>query len=710
MVKRGFVVLFLVFCFLFMSSGVLAAGVHVGLVNPDGDWISIAGIVNGGSSSGNNECNAVANEPCKWLEWYSSSLGWRYTSTTYSCSSSYIVGTSAPLRYRAHCEDCGDYGEVCCDQPSPGDSNVCDSGLVCDMIVEKCYECVGSPDCNDNNPCTDDSCVTGGLCQNTNDNSNTCNSCSSGNCKCSAGSCVDDINCVDSDGGKDWYTRGSVTDPEYNNGNPQWDYCTGSGETLGEYWCFNDAPLVSEYNCANEGKICSGDRCIEDNPSCSCPSYTDQSCGGSGPGISCNDNEMYQTRSCTPNGCRTERKCNYCDADCRTANEVGMCGDGIDNDCDGDTNCDDDDCSGDPACTGGGPTCGSNGCEVGEDPINCPADCSCGDGVCSGSVENCGGSNECPQDCCTPINPENDICLESACGSSASVCGLGSVALEWQYDGNEVTTVVEGVEVDLVVDADSVCADDEISRWEILDDSAGSVEEFSLGNLDDEGQASRSWEANQTGEGFYFEVVLGSFGTEQSPDLEVSEPCYYTDAGTFIESCDDYNDFPDDQPGARSKQEACVQDCAFVGVKNGGKCRWDPTGGDDGSGECFFSTYGNNGREEDYFCRHDYEELSQCSQDQAFRVIRTNSTKLNESDPNQRLDNSVPDCYGSCNEEVCNIESPCPKVVQLPFFTVGNVIGIVIILILVYILIKALQKENTKKKVVKKASKKKKKK
>jgi hypothetical protein len=83
-----------------------------------------------------------------------------------------------------------------------------------------------------------------------------------------------------------------------------------------------------------------------------------------------------------------------CPADCGAppASEL-ECTDAVDNDCDGDVDCDDADCSEDPSCaTGGG--CDNDGvCEPGEDCDNCGNDCDskvngppsgrfcCGDGV-----------------------------------------------------------------------------------------------------------------------------------------------------------------------------------------------------------------------------------------------------------------------------------------------------------------------------------------
>jgi len=71
-----------------------------------------------------------------------------------------------------------------------------------------------------------------------------------------------------------------------------------------------------------------------------------------------------------------ENPCN-CPDDCgdpAAFEQPGVtCDDGIDNDCDGDTDCDDINCGADPACQG--TVCGNGVCESGEDCNSCVADC-----------------------------------------------------------------------------------------------------------------------------------------------------------------------------------------------------------------------------------------------------------------------------------------------------------------------------------------------
>ncbi|MGB5661573.1 MAG: hypothetical protein WBO54_19045, partial [Thermoanaerobaculia bacterium] len=109
-----------------------------------------------------------------------------------------------------------------------------------------------------------------------------------------------------------------------------------------------------------------------------------------------------------------------CGGDCVTTEDPEeTCDDGLDNDCDGDFDCDDSNCSSDPVCATG--PCDTDGaCETGEDCNNCPNDCisgttsgaSCGNGLCeAGDGEN---AVNCSADCNGKLNgkPANRF----ACG------------------------------------------------------------------------------------------------------------------------------------------------------------------------------------------------------------------------------------------------------------------------------------------------------
>jgi hypothetical protein len=95
-----------------------------------------------------------------------------------------------------------------------------------------------------------------------------------------------------------------------------------------------------------------------------------------------------------------EDQCN-CSDDCGTPPSAETnCTDDIDEDCDGDTDCLDSDCLGDPSC----PTCGDGTCDEGEDQCNCSNDCgtppsaetNCTDGI----DEDCDGDTDCADSDC----------------------------------------------------------------------------------------------------------------------------------------------------------------------------------------------------------------------------------------------------------------------------------------------------------------------
>lgn len=124
-----------------------------------------------------------------------------------------------------------------------------------------------------------------------------------------------------------------------------------------------------------------------------------------------------------------ENQCN-CPDDCGTppATETN-CTDGIDEDCDSDTDCNDADCLTDPAC----PSCGDGNCDPGEDQCNCFVDCgnppstesSCDDGIdndCDTYVDcddsDCDGDPNCP-DCLesgSPCSDDSECCSNKCRG------------------------------------------------------------------------------------------------------------------------------------------------------------------------------------------------------------------------------------------------------------------------------------------------------
>lgn len=207
---------------------------------------------------------------------------------TGSDNANYEVNNSAPVCGDGTC----DAGEDC--SSCPGD---CGSCTICGDGT-----CDAGEDCNS---CAAD-CISGGGV-----------SCGNGICEAADGedcnSCADDCN--------------SKT-----KGNPKTHFCCGEAGVCGSSQCNNDPFSCTE---ATAQSYCCGDSVCEgaeDSVSCEvdCPLPV------------CSDN------TCDPG----EDSCS-CAADCGAppADEVGLCSDGVDNDCDGDIDCDDGDCATDLACS-----------------------------------------------------------------------------------------------------------------------------------------------------------------------------------------------------------------------------------------------------------------------------------------------------------------------------------------------------------------------
>jgi sialate O-acetylesterase len=118
-----------------------------------------------------------------------------------------------------------------------------------------------------------------------------------------------------------------------------------------------------------------------------------------------------------------EDQCN-CASDCGAppATETN-CSDGIDEDCDDDTDCDDVDCLDDPAC----PYCGDASCDPDEDQCNCAADCGTPpsmETICTDGDDNdCDNNIDCDDFDCLGVPPCPD-CLpkRAACTDNADCC------------------------------------------------------------------------------------------------------------------------------------------------------------------------------------------------------------------------------------------------------------------------------------------------
>lgn len=157
-----------------------------------------------------------------------------------------------------------------------------------------------------------------------------------------------------------------------------------------------------------------------------------------------------------------------CSDDCgtRVANEQVSfnCDDGIDNDCDGETDCADSDCDADPVCAA---VCGNSTCDPGENSCNCEADCGApaasetGDTDCADGLDNdCDGDTDCDDSECSAATPCNPYCGDSKCNTGENPCNCsadcGTAPLtEENCEDNEDNDCDGSTDCD-----DSDCADD----------------------------------------------------------------------------------------------------------------------------------------------------------------------------------------------------------------------------------------------------------
>ncbi len=146
-----------------------------------------------------------------------------------------------------------------------------------------------------------------------------------GNGICEAGNGEDCLSCAQDCNGRQ-------------NGNPGRRFCCGDGDGQNPVACSDSRCSTGGFSCTdvpvNPGSFCCGDLT-----------------------------------------CGTGESCGNCALDCTSGAE--LCGDGVDNDCDGNIDCDDLDCLTDPSCNGGG-------CTLGQPGDSCTANSQCCSNKCRG--------------------------------------------------------------------------------------------------------------------------------------------------------------------------------------------------------------------------------------------------------------------------------------------------------------------------------------
>ncbi len=301
-----------------------------------------------------------------------------HTNNSAPCSDGSACTTATPA-WRGSCVggpalNCDD-GNLCTDDscnPATGcvhtnNSAPCSDGNAC-TTADTCLAgaCVGGPalNCDDSNPCTDDSCNPATGCVHTNNTA----PCSDGNActtadTCLGGSCVGGpaLNCDDSN---------PCTDDSCNP-------ATGCVHT-------NNTAPCDDVNACTTSDTCSGGLCV------------------GGPALNCDDSNPCTDDSCNPaTGCvHTNNTAPCSDGNaCTTADTClgGACVGGPAPNCDDSNPCTDDSCN--PA-TGCVHTNNSAPCSDGS---ACTTADTCSGGLCvGGPAPNCDDSNPCTDDSCNP--------------------------------------------------------------------------------------------------------------------------------------------------------------------------------------------------------------------------------------------------------------------------------------------------------------------
>jgi hypothetical protein len=309
---------------------------------------------------------------------------------------------------------------------------VCDDGDPCtlgDLCTDGTCQGTASLTCDDGNPCTDDSCGEAGCVYTVNesgcDDGNACtegDGCADGSCVGAAVAC-DDGNLCTTDSCD--VSKGCVT---ANNTQPcdDGDTCTlgdacadgGCAAGANELTCEDGNPCTDDGCDTNLGCIftANGGACDDKNDCTTADACVEGACIGSGS-LACDDGNPCTVDSCLPGG-----GCSY-------ENAVGICNDGdactINDTCQEgqcvsgtQLSCDDGNLCTDEVCEGGDCVFTANASEC-DDGNACTTTDGCVQGNCGGIGSlPCDDGNACTTDSCLP----NEGCVSSA---SAGPCSDG---------------------------------------------------------------------------------------------------------------------------------------------------------------------------------------------------------------------------------------------------------------------------------------------
>lgn len=334
-------------------------------------------------------------------------------------------------------------------------ASLCDDGDVC-TTSDVCLEgsCVGGPalECNDENPCTSDSCHSDTGCLHTSidgpcDDDNKCTTgdqCLNGQCVTTGIlDCNDNNLCTDdscnSEMGCQYAFNLNVCDD--GDACTLGDQCADGGCQAGAPANCDDNNLCTEDSCSNETgciNLPTADPC-DDGNACTSNDVCDQGVCTSGPDLDCDDEN-----ACTNDGCNANSGCFHIQIQCDDGNDCTL-----------------DDCHSESGCTyqavANGTECGLQDgwtCFAGV-CIECLPDCAgkeCGSDGCGGGCGVCAGGLSCVGNACQAVTPPSlafivpDSALAGG-GAAATIIGSGFAAAGdiTVYFG---TTAAESIEVE----------------------------------------------------------------------------------------------------------------------------------------------------------------------------------------------------------------------------------------------------------------------
>ncbi|HEY2773809.1 MAG TPA: hypothetical protein VGK20_07130 [Candidatus Binatia bacterium] len=404
--------------------------------------------------SDNNVCTTdscdEANDRCVNTNNTNSCDDGLFCTTGDTCSGGVCAGTPRSCNDNNVCTDdsCNEDTNACVNTPN---ASSCDDGQFC-TTGDHCSagSCVGTAvNCDDSNPCTNDSCSNAqAKCLHANNTAacddglfcTTGDACSGGSCSGSPRSCNDNNDCTD-----DSCSEQSASCVNTPNSNACDDglFCT-TGDTCSAGSCGGQPKNCSDNNdCTDDSCDEAGKKCVNTNNTAPCDdgkfcTEGDTCSGGacSGTPKTCNDN----------NDC-TDDSCDEAGSQCVNAPNTNPCDDGIF--CDGTDTCANGACghSGNPcpgpdgdgncaeSCNEDAQNCSANDADGSpcDDGLFCTENDSCQSGVCFGTAKTCDDHNICTDDSCddeadqcvntpvaddTPCDDNNDCTIDDKCVSA----------------------------------------------------------------------------------------------------------------------------------------------------------------------------------------------------------------------------------------------------------------------------------------------------